>query len=93
MVHEVKNFNSEVLTDGGALMREAEREEAKQRKQEQQEREAIAQELDPCGRDEYVLARGIVGAHRTKLDQREQRFRIHRSTPFSAFTWLPSIVR
>lgn len=44
MVHEVKNFNSEVLTDGGALMREAEREEAKQRKQEQQEREAIAQE-------------------------------------------------
>ena len=44
MVHEVKNFNSEVLTDGGALMREAERGEAKQRKQEQQEREAIAQE-------------------------------------------------
>jgi len=44
MVHEVKNFNSEVLTDGGTLMREAEREEAKQRKQEQQEREAIAQE-------------------------------------------------
>ena len=44
MVHEVKNFNSEVLTDGGALMREEERIEAKQRKQEQQEREAIAQE-------------------------------------------------
>ena len=44
MVHEVKNFNSEVLTDGGALMREAEREEAKQRKQEQKEREVIAQE-------------------------------------------------
>ena len=44
MVHEVKNFHSEVLTDGGALMREEERIEAKQRKQEQQEREAIAQE-------------------------------------------------
>jgi hypothetical protein len=44
MVHEVKNFQSEVLTDGGALMREEERIEAKQRKQEQQESEAIAQE-------------------------------------------------
>jgi len=44
MVHEVKNFHSEVLTDGGTLMREEERIEAKQRKQEQQEREAIAQE-------------------------------------------------
>jgi phage-related minor tail protein len=57
MVHEVKNFNSEVLTDGGALMREAEREEAKQRKQEQQERDAIAQEAREAKEAQTALQR------------------------------------
>jgi hypothetical protein len=73
MVHEVKNFNSEVLTDGGALMREAEREEAKQRKQEQQEREAIAQEAREAKEAQTELQRVREEGRRAQIARQEAK--------------------
>jgi hypothetical protein len=73
MVHEVKNFNSEVLTDGGALMREAEREEAKQRKQEQQEREAIAQEAREAKEAQTELQRVREEDRRAQIARQEAK--------------------
>jgi hypothetical protein len=73
MVHEVKNFNSEVLTDGGALMRETEREEAKQRKQEQQEREAIAQEAREAKEAQTELQRVREEGRRAQIARQEAK--------------------
>lgn len=73
MVHEVKNFNSEVLTDGGALMRETEREEAKQRKQDQQEREAIAQEAREAKEAQTELQRVREEGRRAQIARQEAK--------------------
>jgi hypothetical protein len=73
MVHEVKNFHSEVLTDGGALMREEERIEAKQRKQEQQEREAIAQEAREAKEAQSALQREREEGRRAQVARQEAR--------------------
>jgi hypothetical protein len=73
MVHEVKNFHSEVLTDGGALMREEERIEAKQRKQEQQEREAIAQEAREAKESQSALQREREESRRAQVARQEAR--------------------
>lgn len=76
MVHEAKNFNSGVLTDGGALMREAEREEAKQRnqeQQEQQEREAIAQEAREAKETQSALQREREESRRAQVARQEAR--------------------
>jgi hypothetical protein len=73
MVHEVKNFHSEVLTDGGALMREEERVEARQRKQEQQEREAIAQEAREAKEAQSALQREREEGRRAQAARQEAR--------------------
>jgi hypothetical protein len=73
MVHEVKNFHSEVLTDGGALMREEERIEAKQRKQEQQEQEAIAQEAREAKEAQSALQREREESRRAQVARQEAR--------------------
>jgi hypothetical protein len=73
MVHEVKNFHSEVLTDGGALMREEERIEAKQRKQEQQESEAIAQEAREAKEAQSALQREREESRRAQVARQEAR--------------------
>jgi hypothetical protein len=73
MVHEVKNFHSEVLTDGGALMREEERQEAKQRKQEQQESEAIAQEAREAKEAQSALQREREESRRAQAARQEAK--------------------
>jgi hypothetical protein len=73
MVHEVKSFHSEVLTDGGALMREEERIEAKQRKQEQQEREAIAQEAREAKEAQSALQREREESRRAQVARQEAK--------------------
>lgn len=73
MVHEVKNFHSEVLTDGGALMREEERKEAKQRKQEQQESEAIAQEARKAKEAQTELQRAREEGRRALAAKQEAK--------------------
>jgi hypothetical protein len=73
MVHEVKNFHSEVLTDGGALMREEERVEARQRKQEQQEQEAIAQEAREAKDAQSALQREREESRRAQVARQEAR--------------------
>jgi len=73
MVHEVKNFHSEVLTDGGALMREEEREQAKQRKQEQQEREIIAQEAREAKEAQSALQREREESRRAQAARQEAK--------------------
>jgi hypothetical protein len=73
MVHEIKNFHSEVLTDGGALMREEERQEAKQRKQEQQEREVIAQEAREAKDAQSALQREREESRRAQVARQEAK--------------------